>query len=208
MAKKNDHEIGLTTSRLETLVDGIFTISMTLLVLTLTIPHITREKASATLPVLLFGQMNDFFSYCLSFLLLAVFWMLHHKQYHTVERTDGIHLWINILLLMFVTLIPFTTSLITFYPELVYTNILFHLNMFLIGFLFYCDWNYATKGHRLVAKDLERRDIQLGRHKHLVTPIVALLALVLSFFFPAWSTLVYIAIPLLLSLVARDRRAP
>jgi uncharacterized membrane protein len=204
MPKRNNHELGLTTARLEALVDSIFAIAMTLLVLNLTIPHIARESVGAALPKLLLSQVNDIFSYCLSFLLLAVFWMIHHRQFHFIKRTDSVHLWINILMLMFVTLVPFTTSLAAVYPQFIYTNVFFHSNMFVIGLLFFCDWSYATAGHHLVKKTLDIKQIDLGKRKNLLTPCVSLAAIILAFFWPGWSATIYISIPIFLILAPRD----
>src|SRR4030065_989192 len=98
----------LTTRRIEALADGIFAISMTLLVLTLTLPDMMDTKLN--LSQLLAEQWPKFFNYALSFFLLAIFWIVHHQQFHYIRRTDRTHIWINIGILMFVALVPFTTD--------------------------------------------------------------------------------------------------
>ena len=100
----------LTTRRIEALADCIFAFAMTLLVLTLTLPDVMQTKLS--LSQLLVAQWPKFFNYALSFLLLAVFWVIHHQQFHVIRRTDSRHVWINVGILMFVALMPFSTDVV------------------------------------------------------------------------------------------------
>ncbi len=193
----NNTSLGPTTYRLEALTDGIFAIAMTILVLNLTIPHIAKQAAHTDLLGMLTVQTNDLFCYGLSFLLLAKFWMLHHKQFHYFKRTNSTHLWINILILMFITLIPFTSSLIALYPDLQYTNIFFHSNLFIVGALFYFDWTYATYKHRLSDPGLPKKVIWREKALCLMTPFVALCAMAFTFISPAWSPILYLATPLI-----------
>ena len=118
-------KIGLTTKRIEGLTDGVFAIAMTLLVLTLEIPEPLAENTTGMLAKLLISQRHKLFNYVLSFILLALFWIIHHRQFHLVKRTDHQHLWLNVFILMFVALIPFSTSLLGDYPRLQLTNIIF-----------------------------------------------------------------------------------
>ncbi|MFC1518045.1 TMEM175 family protein, partial [Candidatus Margulisiibacteriota bacterium] len=75
MSINNDQRADPSTKRLEALADGIFAIAMTLLVLNLSVPHITSQLAPHELPAILNAQTNDLFTYFLSFFLLAVFWI-------------------------------------------------------------------------------------------------------------------------------------
>ena len=76
--------LGLTTQRIETLTDGVFAIAMTLLVLTLDLPRVGAHLSNAGLWNLLNSQMDKFHNYVLSFILLAVFWLVHHQQFHYI----------------------------------------------------------------------------------------------------------------------------
>jgi uncharacterized membrane protein len=93
MAKSNASEPGMTTHRIEALTDGIYAIAMTLLVLNLALPGTETYLAQTVeLRDLLFGQAHKFFNYALSFILLAVFWIIHHDQFHFIKRTNRTHL--------------------------------------------------------------------------------------------------------------------
>ncbi len=187
--------VSLSTSRLEALTDGIFAIAMTLLVLTLTLPDAMQTKLG--LSDLLIGQWPKFFNYALSFLLLAVFWVVDHRQFHFIHRTDGKHLWINIGILMFVALMPFTTDVVGDYSHQALAELLFSGNLFILGLLFLLNWWYACYHHRLVAPDLDKKIILTGIRANFVTPVIALVSMGLSVILPRWALWVYILIPVI-----------
>ncbi|HEX7363624.1 MAG TPA: TMEM175 family protein [Dehalococcoidia bacterium] len=187
--------VPLSTSRLEALTDGIFAIAMTLLVLTLTLPDNTTTRLP--LSQLIVEQWPKFFNYALSFLLLAVFWIVHHRQFHFIRRTNSSHLWINIGILMFVALVPFTTDVVGDYSGHTPAEILFSSNLLILGLLFLLNWWYACWHHRLVAPDLDREIILRGIRRSSITPIVALISIVLSLFIPRWALTVYMLIPVI-----------
>ncbi len=208
MAEKDSRDkstVPLSTSRLEALTDGIFAIAMTLLVLTLTLPDNTTTRLP--LSQLLVAQWPKFFNYALSFLLLAVFWIVHHRQFHFIHRTNARHLWINIGILMFVALVPFTTDVVGDYSGHTIAEILFSSNLLILGLLFLLNWWYACRHHRLVDPDLGRETILRGIRRSSITPVVALISILLSLFIPRWALTVYMLIPIIeLHAWFRDRR--
>ena len=200
-SSSDESELGMTTHRIEALTDGIFAIAMTLLVLTLDIPEAKTELIQTVeLHRMLIGQMHKFFNYALSFLLLAIFWVKHHQQFHFIKRTNRKHLWINIVTLMFIALIPFSTSLIGDYNDDRVAEFFFASNLFIIGMLFLWNWVYATKGHRLVDRSLDPQRIALWKKRGAVIPLVSLLAMVLSLTNPQFTFYAYLLIPIILAL--------
>ena len=195
----NVSEPGMTTHRIEALTDGIFAIAMTLLVLTLDLPKVGKELTQVGLYNLLIAQIDKFFNYALSFILLSIFWIKHHQQFYFIKRTDQGYLWINIFILMFVALMPFSTSLVGDYSNDWMAELFFSSNMFVLGMFFYWGWVYATKGHRLVDHNLDQQRIALGKKRGAIIPLVSLLAMVLSLIKPQLCSYVYILIPIILS---------
>lgn len=187
--------IPLSTSRIEALTDGIFAFAMTLLVLTLTLPDDTQTGMS--LSQLLLAQWPKFFNYALSFLLLAAFRIVHHRQFHFIRRTNRGHLWINIGILMFVALVPFTTDVVGDYSHQTLAEIIFSANLLILGLLFLLNWWYACWHRRLVVPDLDRETILRGVRGNSITPVIALISIALSLFIPRWALWVYILIPII-----------
>jgi uncharacterized membrane protein len=195
---KTKFEFHLTTHRIEALSDGIFAFAMTLLVLTLTLPDAMAEVTNVQLHELLLGQAHKFFNYFLGFMLLAIFWMPHHQQFHWIKRTDSRLIWINVFILMFVALTPFSTDIVGDFSGNTMAEVFFATNLLILGLLFMANWAYATRGHRLVDPDLSEDIIVQGLRRGMVTPIVSAVVIVLSFFVPEWSLWLYLSVPLIL----------
>jgi uncharacterized membrane protein len=187
--------VPLSTRRIEALTDGIFAIAMTLLVLTLTLPDATQTKLN--LSELLAAQWPKFFNYALSFALLAIFWIVHHQQFHYIRRTNRTHIWINIGILMFVALVPFTTDVAGDYSRQTIAELLFSGNLLILGLFFLLNWVYSCHNHRLVDADLSRRAIFRGTIRNCITPIVAAISMIVAPFVPRWGLTVYLLIPVI-----------
>jgi uncharacterized membrane protein len=95
------------TARLETFSDGVFAVAITLLVLNL---HVTA--APGHLAHALGKEWPYYATYVVSFLTIGIIWMNHHGQWERIERADRTLTMLNLVLLMFVTLIPFSTGLL------------------------------------------------------------------------------------------------
>ena len=196
----------MTTHRIEALTDGIFAIAMTLLVLNLALPELGEITAQTELHNLLFGQTHKFLNYAISFLLLAIFWTRHHRQFHFIKRTDGKHLWINIVFLMFVALMPFSTDLLGDHTDDPMSGVFFGANLLILGCLSLWNWSYATTDHRLVDRSLDPQQVALAKKRGIVIPLVATLAIGLSLIVPQFSSYVYLLIPVLHVIVERLHR--
>ena len=89
--------------RIEIFSDGIFAITITIMVLELKVPH------DADLSVLK-GLSPIFLSYVLSFINVGIFWNHHHHLFQVVEFLDGKVLWANMHFLFWITLLPFASG--------------------------------------------------------------------------------------------------
>jgi uncharacterized membrane protein len=98
---------------------------------------------------------------------------------------------------MFVTLVPFSTSLMNDYPSDRVADVFFGLNLFFLGILFYLGWAYATDNYRLMdKKSANLEHINRAKRSLLITPLVAILAICISFVTP-YSSLTYLLIPII-----------
>lgn len=92
-------------TRLEAFSDGVLAVAVTLLVLDL---HV--DAAGGSLGAQLRHEWPSFVAYVLSFFIIGVIWVNHHALFALAARIDRPLLFYNLLLLMWVTTIPFTTS--------------------------------------------------------------------------------------------------
>jgi uncharacterized membrane protein len=95
-------------SRLEAFSDGVFAVAITLLALNLTVagpgpghPKLTEQLGS---------HWPAFVAYAISFFTIGIIWVNHHMLLRSVKAVDRTLLFLNLVLLLFVVLIPFSTT--------------------------------------------------------------------------------------------------
>lgn len=191
--KRSKINITIPKNRLETLVDGIFAIAMTLLVLSIEVPS-AEFHSTADFQIYIISLLPKILVYFISFILLAIFWMNHHV-FFVIKRVNSAILWINIIWLMFIALVPFSTSLVSSFGQYELSQIIFDLNIFVIGSLFYINWNYAVKKGYISEKAIQYE--KPLKKSNLFTPLIALIAIGLSFINPHLSSAVFLFIPVI-----------
>ena len=148
-------------NRLEILTDGVFAIVMTLLVLQITLPEITNPSQQAELPRKLLELWPKLYYYAMSFITLGIFWGYHHLAFHFIKRSDMALVWLNIVFLMFVALIPFSSSIQGRGPPLLISTVIIMLNDAFPVAMALIFWTYATGKHRLVDSDISPRFVKV-----------------------------------------------
>lgn len=188
-------ETMLNTNRLENLSDGIFAIAMTLLVLNINIPD--SSETNKEVANILINETHTFFIFGLSFIILAVFFILHHKQFHFIEKTTKGHIWINIIFLMLISLMPFISSLVGDYSNDFTARTFFNINIFLLGFILYLNWKYASKHDLLKKGSISEKEIIKKEKGCMVLPVLAVIAVGISVITPIFSPFVYLLSPII-----------
>src|SRR6201996_4352832 len=94
-------------SRLEAFSDGVFAVAITLLALDLTVAGPTGH---GSLTDQLHEKWPAFLAYLISFFMIGIVWVNHHALVRSIIKVDRTLLFLNLVLLLFVVLIPFTTS--------------------------------------------------------------------------------------------------
>jgi uncharacterized membrane protein len=94
-------------SRLEAFSDGVFAVAITLLALDLTV----EGRGHGRLPAQLHDKWPAFLAFLISFFMIGIVWVNHHALVKSITKVDRLLLFLNLVLLMFVVLIPFATSL-------------------------------------------------------------------------------------------------
>ena len=197
---------GMSPARLETLADGIFAIAMTLLVLNVQVPQIPAHLVGERLPRALFDLWPRFLSFALSFVVVGVYWVGHHNQFHYVRRVDRPFMWLNILFLMCIAFVPFSAALLGQYVHQQIAVAIYGLNLVVVGAVLYLIWWYATSGRRLVDPDLSPRVVQAGGRRVLAGVVSYLAAVCLSLASITLSVALYILVPILYILPGRIDR--
>src|ERR671931_2798144 len=183
-----DDETVLSKNRIEALTDGIFAVVMTLLVLDISVPQISSHynignvAAETELLKRLFDLWPKILSFGISFVILAIYWVAHHRQFHYIKHSNRALIWINIVFLMATCLIPFSTSLLGEYREQEISILVYGGNSIVIASLLYIQWWYSTSDHgRLADENLDSAIKTTLSRRLLFGIIIYLIAIGISF---------------------------
>ena len=148
-ATRDPEALPLSLARMEALSDGIFAVAMTLLVLDLHVPDLSGGGSPGGLAAALGAQWPAYLAYISSFLTAGIIWANHHAMLRTFRALDKVLLFLNVLLLMVISFIPFSTQVLARYllardfaptAMLVYSG-----TMTLMAVSFFSVWWYAGR---------------------------------------------------------------
>ena len=179
--------------RVEALADGIFATVMTILVLSLVVPTVTGMNSTATLQSDLARFLPDLFAYVITFIFLGVLWIGHQSSLSHITKFDLRIVWLNILLLMGVGLIPFTTALLGRYPLQPIADVFYGINGVGVTIVYNVLWFDSRSRH--MTHEEPDRSVTLYRNRTLlVGPVVYSLATILAYVSPYISLALYASV--------------
>jgi uncharacterized membrane protein len=196
----------MPTTRLEAFSDGVFAIVITLLVLDLKVPES---------PDRLLGQLADewpfFLGYLVSFAFIGGVWIAHTRLTRLLDAADSVFLGLNLILLLFVSFLPFTTKLLT--THMVDAGqrvavVMFGANLTLAGLMSSLLVSYVARAHELSGFD--PADLAWLVRQRWAGVALTTLSTVISALLPKAAAVFYLVLSLLLivqPLWAMRRRA-
>ncbi len=101
------------SERLLAFSDGVFGVVITLLVIDLRLPPLTRDGGDAALLQALSAMGPKLFIFAFTFIIVGMSWLGHHRKFSYIEKVDGRLLWINLLYLLALCLVPFASSVLS-----------------------------------------------------------------------------------------------
>lgn len=186
------------TGRIEAFSDGVFAIAITLLVLDIKVPP---HETTSDLLSALGAQWPHYLAYLTSFLMILIMWSNHHMMFRPIKRTDHVLLLLNGLLLMFVTLVPFPTSLVAEYLITGNANsngtvatLVFGGLFFALAITFNLIWLYVSRNPTLLNPDINRNSVGDFTRRYRLGPLFYLLGFALAFWQPVASVVVYLVL--------------
>jgi uncharacterized membrane protein len=169
-------------SRLEQLADGIFAIVMTILIFEIKTPDLASPANVYELYYSLKEMLPMFLSYLLSFSLLFTYWRAHHFFVSVYAKNIDRNLTnINAIFFLFITLVPFSTSLLGKYSGNELAIIIFGIHTILIGLCLFWIRRYVFKSSHIKNIEVGREEIHRGTVRIFVPVLFAFLAIILSF---------------------------
>lgn len=196
-SRRDDGRDGVLFGRLLALSDGVFAISLTLLVLSIEVPG-----GSAPLSDALLGLVPNLVAFAVTVFVVAIYWRNHHALFDSFSRLDGTLVGLNFVYLGLVALVPFPNALIGAYPGDPWSYVIF---AGILAVLSAVDTAMLIYGRRrtLLRGDLPTATFELDVARGLLTAALFSASIPLSFFLVGWTPLVWVLLLVLDQFVAR-----
>ena len=195
--------------RLDAFTDGVLAIVITLLVLELKVPGAeeTRDLGNA-----LAGEWRDYAEYLISFVFVGGVWVTHSSVTSYMKRGDSLTFRLNLLLLFFVSLLPFLTALMTAHMGKEGENLaaaLYGVDLFIASALITAFIRYVASQPDLIADEVERASlVEIDRKRRALVMVLGLSVLI-AIVFPNVAVALYLAVSFafLITPLVRAKRA-
>ena len=193
--------------RLEAFSDGVFAIAITLLVLELHVPPVGEALGPALL-----HEWPAYLGYLISFAFIGGSWIAHSTTTRFVRAVDAVWMRLNLLLLLLVSLLPFTTSLLATHlndTDARTVTVIFGANLTLAAVMVSVLVMYSARTPGLAADDIAEAELVEFAKERRFALVLQAASTGLAVFLPLVAVLVFFAISLLLLLepLVRVRRS-
>lgn len=196
---------GKETGRLEAFSDGVIAIAITLLVLDIRVPSHEAAEAAGGLGRALLEYWPNYIAFITSFLTTLIMWVNHHRMFSMFKRTDHMFLMLNGLLLMGISLVPFTSALLAEYinagEDARIAAIVYSAVFVFIALCFGAVWAYGSSKRRLIDPAIPQSWLDAVSKAYRFGPLLYTFAGLLAFIHVAFSVglvfalAVYYALP-------------
>ena len=192
--------------------DAVFAIAITLLVIEIKIPEIHEHVSDHALLQGLAHLIPKFIGFLVSFLIIGMYWTVHHRMFGFVIAYTRRLLWLNLFFLFFIALMPFATGFYSEYagPELFREQLKVPMTFYVLtivgaGIFNYIMWLHITNPkHKLIDPRTDMQTIRLARTRSIVVPCVFLFMIPIAYLFHvALAVYVPMLIPVIMKIATR-----
>ncbi|MDX2138735.1 MAG: TMEM175 family protein [Chloroflexota bacterium] len=196
------------TGRIDAFSDGVFAIVITLLAFNLQVPPPAQAEQSGLL-TLLVQQWPAYLSLIVSFVLIGIMWVNHHRMFQFIGRTDQTIKYLNLLLLFSITLVPFAARLVGEYirqSDATIAAVVYGLVALLIAVSFTLLWRHLSRHRELFLSTVDTRFIDGITNTYWLGPAGYTLATLAAFINVPLSMGIHLALAIYFALPIRFRR--
>ncbi len=176
---QHEPESGLSFERVVFFSDAVFAIAITLLVLEIKPPHLEVHSESA-LRNGLFHLLPKFSGFIVSFLIIGMMWIEHHRIFRYITDYDAGLLWRNLVFLLTVSFVPFPTALYSEYFWSQTAFILYTASFAAAGLTKLWVWQYVVRRGTLLGLHTDKLTAKRISRRSLALPLACGLAILLS----------------------------
>jgi uncharacterized membrane protein len=180
--------------RILALSDGVFAIALTLLILDIAVPATTSDDDLAKV---LLDLWPRYLAFALSFLVISRFWVIHRQAFRLIARGDPALVWLNLLLLLFISFLPFPTAVLGEHTGSPAAAVLYAVAVCLTSAASAAYFWYASGRGNLLGPDVGGAYIRAMRARALSGPVFFALTVPIAAFAPYVAAAVwFLAFPL------------
>jgi uncharacterized membrane protein len=136
-------------------------------------------------------------------MVLAVYWIGHHNQFHWIKNSDRTLLWINIFFLMSIAFLPFSTSLLASYNQEKTAVIIYGVNVIFSGLALYLHWAYASGRGKLIEETIPGRVISITKFRIMIGVTFYIATTAIAFYSTKLSLVLFAVLPFLYMIPSR-----
>jgi uncharacterized membrane protein len=173
---------GFEKNRMEALIDGIFAVALTLLVLDIKLPEDVAYATNEQLWNRLVQLERHFVIYAISFIVIGIYWVAHHVQFHYVRYTDRRLIWINMLFLLLISFLPFATDLVGDHEDLVLPCEIYGVTLLLLSAISYIHLRYLSRHPHLATAELTPLAVRLLKRRIALFAVVPALSMLIALY--------------------------
>ncbi|HQW83639.1 MAG TPA: TMEM175 family protein [Ferruginibacter sp.] len=183
--------------------DAVFAIAITLLIIEIKVPELDKSSVSDKL----LGQelahlIPRFAGFIISFLIIGLYWTVHHRIFAYVDHYNSKLLWLNLFFLFSIVLMAFSSGFYGEYAnriDLLYPYGFYCFNVCITGVLNFLLWRYISSKKSGISNQhitTERRNY--GSFRSLVVPFAFFISFIVCFWNPFISRYMPILIPIMM----------
>lgn len=187
---------GGASKRMEALSDGIFAIAATLLVLEIRVPELSDSSTPRMMNALT-EILPSFIGFIFSFLNIIIFWVNHDTIGKVTERYDTRLTYLNIIFLLFISLIPFTAAFISRYPFNIISVTAYGTVLLITAIIATIMYRHIAFGSDLMMNKITMKSKKKIFKRVLTGPFLFAIAILLGFINVIIPILIYVIAPLL-----------
>ena len=160
--------------------DGIFAVAITILVLAVAVPDLGSRPTDSALQQRLVALLPSILSFIISFTIVGLYWLSHHRLFQVVDHLDRKALYANLFFLLTICFIPFPAGVIGHYGQLRTAAIFYAGSMVISGLALAVLWWLAAmrparhRSEKAVAKYFVLRALATSAVFVASTPVILL----------------------------------
>ena len=200
-----EKEKKIEVERLVFFSDAVIAIAITLLALDLKIEKQVEGKLQFSD---ILTSWERFAAFGLSFIIIAVFWKVHHDFFQYIKKVNNKLVWFNIIWLLFIVMLPFSSTLVSSHLRDTPAIVTYSINVLFVTIMQNIIWDYALVQPGYLKEDTDPIIIEGFRIGCNLAMINAIIAIAIAFFSPMVAFIVlFVRLPMILAAKRFRKRA-